>query len=129
MKSRNQKKQKTVDFCEFMEKHGLMFEKGSRLEPDERMLQFETAAQEFAALQEPQPQMEHGPNTEKHSKFWMVYVEGRSAPARRHETLHEAAAEAERLCLVERKPAFVLEAVNSVEPAPKVVWGKMMEEF
>ena len=44
-------------------------------------------------------------------KFWMVYVEGKGAPSRKHQTKEDAFEEAKRLALQERGRAVILEAV------------------
>lgn len=41
--------------------------------------------------------------------FWMVYLEGRSAPTKKHESYVEAMREALRLSTKERRSAYVLE--------------------
>ena len=48
-------------------------------------------------------------------KFWMVFLEGRSTPARKHDDIGKAMVEAERLATIERVPAHVLECVASCQ--------------
>ena len=48
-------------------------------------------------------------------KFWMVFLEGRSSPTRKHDEIGTAMVEAERLATIERVPAHVLECVASCQ--------------
>jgi hypothetical protein len=48
-------------------------------------------------------------------KFYMIYVEGKNMPFKRWENLHEAEAEAERLCEKEKSKTFVLQSVCKFE--------------
>ena len=43
-------------------------------------------------------------------RFWMVYVEGHTAPAKKYESQEEAIKEAQRLCVKEHRNAYVLQA-------------------
>ena len=45
----------------------------------------------------------------------MIYVEGKNMPFKRWENLHEAEAEAERLCEKEKSKTFVLQSVCKFE--------------
>lgn len=45
----------------------------------------------------------------------MVYVENMSVPFKRYEHLHEAEAEAERLCEKEKRKTFILKSVQKYE--------------
>jgi len=45
-------------------------------------------------------------------KFWMVFVEGKGGPTRKHESLELAMWEADRLAMAQGKPAYVLESVK-----------------
>lgn len=56
-------------------------------------------------------------------EFWMCLVEGGSCPTFRHESEAQAKAEAERLARQEKKPVYVLQAIDSVKVAD-VIWEK-----
>lgn len=56
--------------------------------------------------------------------FYMVFVEGCSSPALKHNTHAEAMAEAQRLCVKTGFRAYVLVSDCHCDPAPKVVWCK-----
>ncbi|NQT48679.1 MAG: hypothetical protein HQ578_06860 [Chloroflexi bacterium] len=60
------------------------------------------------------------------SKFWMVYVQGRSLPTIQHPNRHTAINEAERLARLPEnrgREAFVLEAQDyCFTDEPPVVW-------
>jgi len=49
------------------------------------------------------------------AKFWMVLLEGRQAPRRKHESLAVAYAEAKRLRDKENRTAHVLEWIGCIE--------------
>ena len=49
--------------------------------------------------------------------MWMVYVEGRRAPAKFHDSEQSAIAEAYRLQGKERRTAYVLKVVNAIMPS------------
>ena len=48
--------------------------------------------------------------------FWMVYVEGRSAPTKKHPTFLEAEKEAIRLAKCNQCAAYVLQAMQGYRP-------------
>ena len=59
-------------------------------------------------------------------QFWMVYVEGKSGPTKKHLTLDDARLEAERLCRMpdnRGRLVYVLECTSfcAIEEPP-VVW-------
>lgn len=57
-------------------------------------------------------------------KFWMLYVEGGSAPARKHENEQDARTEAERLAKTIGKIVVLLEAKAICACLePPVQWG------
>ena len=59
------------------------------------------------------------------AKFWMVVVEGGSAPNARHPAIDTARKEAARLAASTGRKAIVLEAIESCEPISNVVWEKV----
>ena len=42
------------------------------------------------------------------NRFYMLYVEGKNSPAKKHFSIEEARIEAERLARKEKKPVYVL---------------------
>ena len=61
--------------------------------------------------------------TDPNAPYWMVWVEGRGYPAKKHYNWTEAQAEANRLAQKENKPAAVLAFVGRFVPvAPPVAW-------
>jgi hypothetical protein len=50
--------------------------------------------------------------------FWMVYVDGKRAPAKKHMDHDEAFVEAKRLSSLEVKPVYVLKAVGGYKIIP-----------
>lgn len=57
-------------------------------------------------------------------KFWMVV--GRGAPMVRHYNLDDAVAEAERICRVEKKPVYIVEAMRYVTvKEPPIEWTEL----
>jgi hypothetical protein len=53
--------------------------------------------------------------------FWMVYVEGKRAPAFKHPTLEEAEAEAVRLS-IPGEDAYILQAVRVLTKTVNMWW-------
>ena len=51
-----------------------------------------------------------------YDRFWMVWVEGKLGPTHCHATYADAYAEAEKLARKEQCTAFVLQAVDCLEP-------------
>lgn len=47
--------------------------------------------------------------------FYMVYVEDKTMPVRRYESLQEAETEAHRLCEKERRKTFILKSIQKYE--------------
>ncbi len=60
-------------------------------------------------------------------KFFMVFVEGKSAPAVKHYEIGPAMMEAERLAKINGKTAYVLEAVSSCR-LNDVKWERPTED-
>jgi len=57
-------------------------------------------------------------------KFWMVFLEGGSAPSHKHESFDSAFAEMERLAKNHRgRKAWVLEAISSVVASDLIYEG------
>lgn len=48
-------------------------------------------------------------------KFYMIYLEGKSSPTYKHQTIESALAEAKRLCEMHNCKAYILGSVSSVE--------------
>lgn len=48
-------------------------------------------------------------------KYYMVYVENMGMPFKKYEHLHEAEAEAYRLCEKEKKKTFILKSIQKYE--------------
>lgn len=55
--------------------------------------------------------------------FWMVYVNGKSSPTKKHYSFSEVKQEAERLCLIEHKEVYILEATAMCSMS-NIVWEK-----
>lgn len=57
-------------------------------------------------------------------KFWMCVVDGGNPPHVRHDSLNKATTEANRLCIVTGKRAYVVESRGYFDPPtiPAVVW-------
>jgi len=67
----------------------------------------------------------------KEHKFWMVWIENKRGPTKKHSTLDEARQEAERLLrLPENKwlIAYILECVSfGVIANPPIIWRTVVE--
>lgn len=59
-------------------------------------------------------------------KFWMIYVEGKASPTRRHEVFEEAHEEAKRLCQKENANTYILSAIRRYETCAPV-WVVLAE--
>jgi hypothetical protein len=53
--------------------------------------------------------------------FYMLFVEGRSTPTRKHATITEAQVEATRLIANTGKPVYILKGVGKYELKPQPV--------
>jgi len=59
------------------------------------------------------------------AKFWMVVVDGKDGPSKRHKSYAVACAEAERLCEKEHGNVYVLETVRRHYPKFVLCWEQM----
>lgn len=63
----------------------------------------------------------------QYRKFWAVWrLNGGGAPTKRHESLSDAQAEANRLCQQSNEPYYVLEVCGIVKPVSlPVAWEEI----
>jgi hypothetical protein len=47
--------------------------------------------------------------------FYMCYVSGKNSPVKIHSTFQIADEEAKRLCRIEKRPVYVIQAIKKIE--------------